>query len=168
MTDKFIPLIKWQKWMDPFGMENEDAKWVDYDNEIVDIHKLQNRYLSSLNNNEEDDTYSDYSEEKVVDEPPHDNKPVKVIASPMGLIPYNEHTASSKIFNFWVGHTNFTITKNIVDIIEQSDGVEILDVFTRYRFRIAIGKCFDDACTMTMINNNIINLFNNQQNDDQK
>jgi hypothetical protein len=73
----------------------------------------------------------------------------------MGLIPYTENTASSKIFNFWVGHTNFNLSKKVVDIIEDADGVEVLDVFTRYRFRIAIGKVFDDARVMTNINDKV-------------
>ena len=43
--------------------------------------------------------------------------------------------------------------------IEQSEGVEILDIFTRYRFRVGIGKCFNDSETMKKINDNIYNLF---------
>jgi hypothetical protein len=159
MSQDFTPLIKWQKWIDPFGMENEDAKWVDYDNTIIDINKIKNQYVSNINNDFYDD---DEDEEDSLDKniKSDDNKPVKVIASPMGLIPYNEHTASSKIFNFWVGHTNFSITKDIVDIMENTDGVEILDIFTRYRFRVAIGKCFNDSETMNNISNNITVFLN--------
>jgi hypothetical protein len=73
----------------------------------------------------------------------------------MGLIPYNEYTASSKIFNFWVGHTNFNLTQNIVDCIEECEGIEILDVFTRYRFRIGIGKCFNDSDIMAAVSSQI-------------
>lgn len=156
MNQSFIPLIKWQKWIDPFGMESEDAKWVDYDNDIIDINKVKNKYLSSLNNYHEEDEEDEEFEDDIKSD---DNKPVKVIASPMGLIPYNEHTASSKIFNFWVGHTNFSITKDIVDIMENTDGVEILDIFTRYRFRVAIGKCFNDSDTMNNISSNICNFL---------
>lgn len=80
---------------------------------------------------------------------------VKVMATPMGIIPINENTASSKIFNFWVGHTNFNITNKIAQIIEETDGVETLDIFTRYRFRIAIGKVFTDSNVMKNINDNV-------------
>ena len=73
----------------------------------------------------------------------------------MGLIPYNEYTASSKIFNFWIGHTNFNLSKKIANIIEKTDGVETLDVFTRYRFRIGIGKVFEDRDVMKNIENNV-------------
>lgn len=158
--NQFIPLIKWQKWIDPFGMESEDAKWVDYDSNMIDIDKIKNKYLANINNQDYEDE-NNYEDEDLSNNNLNsdDNKPVKVISSPMGLIPYNEHTASSKIFNFWVGHSNFSITKDVVDIIEKTEGVEILDIFTRYRFRVAIGKCFNDSETMNNISNNIINFL---------
>jgi len=127
-------LIIWQKWFDPFG--EDDA------NEL------------NANSIEESDDLEEGNEYNPID---HLKKPMKAIATPMGIIPYTENTASSKIFNFWVGHTNFTITPTIVDILENVDGVESLDIFTRYRFRIAIGKVFDDARVMKEINDQIYN-----------
>jgi hypothetical protein len=140
MTSK-KPLIVWQKWIDPFGEDIEDIRWTDYDNEIPTINP------SSKTEDQEDLPVKQTS------------KSIKVIASPMGLIPYSEHTASGKIFNFWTGHTNFNLYKNIIDILEQIDGVETLDVFTRYRFRIGIGKCFDDSLVMDDINKTLYKLL---------
>ena len=128
-------LIIWQKWFDPFG--DDDPNLSKNDEEDDD---------------DDEDTIRDMDE---IDNEMMSQKPVRAIATPMGLIPYTENTASSKIFNFWVGHTNFSITKYISDIIEEIDGVETLDVFTRYRFRIAIGKAFDSSKTMRSINNNV-------------
>lgn len=76
----------------------------------------------------------------------------KVMVTPMGLIPFSENTNASKIFKFWLAHTNFTISENIVNVIEQIDGVETLDIYTRYRFRIGIGKGFNDREVMSNIN----------------
>lgn len=125
-------LIVWQKWFDPFG-----------DDDTPDLN----------------DTYPEDGESEDIDgqyeEMGKIQKPLRAIATPMGLIPYTENTASGKIFNFWVGHTNFNINNDIVDIIENTDGVETLDVFTRYRFRIAIGKVFDDAKVMKKINDQV-------------
>lgn len=132
------PLIKWEKWVDPFGQDIDEAKWTDYNNDIADINAVM----------EEDS-------DDLPKPPLSSNNPIKVIASPLGLIPYNEHTASGKIFNFWLGHTNFNISTKIKDIIEGCEGVEILDIFTRYRFRIAIGKCFNDSDIMSLINDKI-------------
>lgn len=130
------PMVVWEKWIDPFGRDTDEAKWTDYNNNIDDLNEI----LPESNDLDED------SHKHLV------NNPIKVIASPLGLIPYNEHTASSKIFNFWLGHTNFNISNEIKDLIERSHGVEILDIFTRYRFRIAIGKCFVDSEVMNEIN----------------
>jgi hypothetical protein len=127
--------IIWEKWNDPFGDNLDEIKWNNYDDEELDEE-------------------TEFLDNKVIKQ---NNKPIKVIATPAGLIPYNEHTASSKIYNFWVGHTNFNISKRIMDIIEQCDGVELLDVFTRYRFRIAVGKCFIDNEVMSNITEKINN-----------
>jgi len=129
--------IIWEKWNDPFGENLDETKWNKYDDEELDDE-------------------ADLIEEQIIKA---NSKPIKVIASPMGLIPYNEHTASSKIFNFWVGHTNFNITKKVVEIIEKCDGVELLDIFTRYRFRIGVGKCFTDNEVMRSITDNIHGYF---------
>jgi len=127
--------IIWEKWNDPFGENSDELKWHKYDDDL------------------ELDEDQEILEEEMIKA---NSKPIKVISSPLGLIPYNEHTASSKIFNFWVGHTNFNISKPIVNIIEKCDGVELLDVFTRYRFRIGIGKCFVDNEIMRSITDNVV------------
>jgi hypothetical protein len=140
------PKIVWEKWVDPFGKDTEEAKWTDYNND-----------LDAFDYEGEKDDVDDYDEEKTAIKIP--SNPIKVIASPLGLIPYNEHTASSKIFNFWLGHTNFNISHRVKKVIEETEGVEILDVFTRYRFRIAVGKCFEDAEVMNGITKEIISLY---------
>ena len=135
--------IIWEKWNDPFGENVDELKWHKYDDD------------------EEPDDTKDLFEEELIKA---HSKPIKVISSPLGLIPYNEHTASSKIFNFWVGHTNFNISKSVVDIIERCDGVELLDIFTRYRFRIGIGKCFTDSDVMKLITDCVLNYLTNEAN----
>jgi hypothetical protein len=135
--------IVWEKWVDPFGADIDETKWNDY--------------------NEEDDNEDVFTDDEIKSKLA---KPVRVISTPMGLIPYNEYTSSSKIFNFWVGHTNFNISTDITDIIEQCAGVEILDIFTRYRFRIGIGKCFTDSDTMNVINNNVYEYLYDQKHTD--
>jgi hypothetical protein len=142
------PIIIWEKWIDPFGRDVDETKWTDYNNTANDLNDLLPPY------DELDENFD--SHKRIL------NNPIKVIASPLGLIPYNEHTASSKIFNFWLGHTNFNISNQIKDLIEQSEGIEILDIFTRYRFRIAIGKCFTDAVIMNNVNKKIYSFLGYQ------
>jgi hypothetical protein len=135
--------IVWEKWVDPFGADIDETKWNDY--------------------NEQDDDEDVFTDNEIQSKLA---KPVRVISTPMGLIPYNEYTSSSKIFNFWVGHTNFNISTYVTNIIEQCAGVEILDIFTRYRFRIGIGKCFTDSDTMNIINNNVYEYLYDQKHTD--
>ena len=146
--------IVWQKWIDPFGQDQEESISLDYENENPDLSSAYSRI--------------DKNEEAIDDEDEFliKKRSIKVIASPMGLIPYNEHTASGKIFNFWLGHTNFDITINVSKIIENTDGVEALDIFTRYRFRVAIGKCFGASETMVRIQENICRYLDEQEPDE--
>jgi hypothetical protein len=136
MNDK---KIIWEKWRDPFIGYDENEINVDDDNFFED---------------------GDFSEETNDDQENlvKRSDPVRVIATPMGIIPYNEYTASSKIFNFWTGHTNFTIVDSIAYLIETTDGVETLDIFTRYRFRIGIGKAFQDRQVMQSIEKKLCNI----------
>jgi hypothetical protein len=128
-------LIIWEKWRDPFGEKNDD--------ELDDDAFEESGY---------EDENSDLIKDSVT---------AKVLFTPMGIVPYNDNTASSKIFNFWQGHSNFDITDKVAEIIENIDGVETLDIFTRYRFRIGIGKAFDDRATMLNINTAVYNHVNN-------
>jgi len=137
-------LIIWQKWQDPFGEK---------DDELED--KIDNFF---------DDTEdpAEYSEDSLIES--HQkilSKQIKVIATPMGIIPMNENTSSGKIFNFWTGHTNFDITKGVCNIIETTYGVETLDIFTRYRFRISVGKAFIDSVVMNDIQASVYEYIEN-------
>ena len=59
--------------------------------------------------------------------------------------------AINKMFNFWTGHTNFSITPDVAVKIEKIEGIEVLDILTRYRFRIGIAKLFRDRNVMNKI-----------------
>ena len=132
--------IIWQKWQDPFG--EDDVLNENFDPDLGEYTDDEdNKDIVSLDN--------------------ETAKKIRVIATPMGIIPITENTASNKIFNFWLCHTNFDITKNIALLIEELAGVETLDIFTRYRFRIAIGKAFDDSLVMRNINKTVYKEINN-------
>jgi hypothetical protein len=135
-------MIIWQKWNDPFGGNEDDTESLD---------SASNDEPSFANDDEEEINNDHELMNNFIKNP----MAIKAIATPMGIIPITENTASGKIFNFWVGHTNFDITKKIADMIEITDGVETLDIFTRYRFRIAIGKAFNDSKVMRDINQKI-------------
>lgn len=46
-------------------------------------------------------------------------------------------------FDCWIGHTNFDITNSIRDKLNKIDGIELLKIYSRYRFLIGIGHMFN-------------------------
>jgi hypothetical protein len=143
-------IIMWEKWRDPFGEKDDN----DIDEEP---------YSNFYNDDEEDDEKDNINEfDTVLNN--FGKKQIKVIATPMGIIPVNENTASGKLFNFWIGHTNFDITRKISETIEQINGVECLDIFTRYRFRVAIGKAFYDSEVKKNIQDTVYEIVQNDEN----
>lgn len=125
----------WEKWSDPFStMQFEAHEPLDHHEEI-----------------------SVYEDQESYEQETKSMQHIKGIITPMGIVPYNENTSADNIFNFWVGHTNFDISQNVANKIENTPGVEILDIFTRYRFRIGIGKAFKDRIVMHNIQRVICN-----------
>lgn len=117
--------IIWEKWTDPYNI-NSDNNF----------------------------NWSDIDEEKNIFDQIKTEKS-NVLLTSMGIIPYNEHTDCCKIFNFWIGHTNFSLSNRVIETISAIEGVETLDIFTRYRFRVSFGKAFIDREIMNTINTQI-------------
>lgn len=87
--------------------------------------------------------------EKIEDEQEYEEKINKdnvgpMLVGPMGIIPLSDHNLPSKNYNFWNLHTNFWIDEDVQKLIDNFPGTEVLDVFTPYRCRIAIGRLFDE------------------------
>ena len=53
-----------------------------------------------------------------------------------------QDAALASNFDCWVGHTNFDITPDTFNMLNQVEGVELLKIVSRYRFFIGIGKMF--------------------------
>jgi hypothetical protein len=81
--------------------------------------------------------------EEMTDHPTKQNLG-QCIIGPMGIIPINEYNTPSANFNFWIGHTNFGITDELAPKIAKVSGVERLEIYTRYRFRVGIGRAFKE------------------------
>lgn len=134
-------IIVWEKWRDPFGYDDIEEKF-----QSDDPSENSNNYDQEHKEDEENFTLKNIRDQ--------------FLLTPLGLIPLTENTMSSKIFNFWTGHTTFSISKNIASIIERVNGVETLDVFTRYRFRISVGKAFKDSIVLREINDSLHEYMN--------
>jgi len=142
---KITPKIGWVQWKNPYVVDsnkNTNDKW-DYQAGDVDL------------DDDEDDCDEDCDN---CSAKPQGN--MKVVLTPMGAVPLPEHSAPQKVFNLWEAHTNFDITRNVLKIVEQVEGVETLDVFSRYRMRVGIGKMFDTKSVIRDINNNLYKVIN--------
>jgi hypothetical protein len=121
--------IIWDRWIDPYT--TEDLKKLN----LADVTEEE-----ELNNFEQDGFIAEL--EELLDEPVINHHPIKTIMTPLGVIPIYEHSLPSKIFKFWVGHTDFDITKGLVEVMKEIPGVETLDIHTRYRFKVGVGRAF--------------------------
>lgn len=147
------PQIIWEKWRDPYGYD--DLLELD---QLVETPESSARFIDEQQTEDTEDINNTQQADASISNNILRNK-IPFMFTPMGVIPYTENTAAGFIFNFWTGHTNFNLSKKICDIIEGTDGIETLDIFTRYRFRVAIGKCFIDSVVMRKINQNIYQHF---------
>jgi hypothetical protein len=129
--------IIWKKWIDPFdpedGLDNTEDEEDESEDEEDETHTYRDSY-------EEMERKHEGGQSK----PKHGRPAGPVLVGPMGVIPINENNQPSKVFNFWMGHTNFDIGEEEKDIIEATPGVETLDIFTRYRIRLSVGLAFDE------------------------
>jgi hypothetical protein len=113
--------IIWEKWVDPMGVGDDDEFLPEKD------------YLNDFEKGEQIDREG---REGVV----YKARPAAITS--FGFIPINSYNDPAKAFDFWIGHTNFYIGNKTKDIIDNTPGVEIFDIFGPYRFRIAVGKAF--------------------------
>jgi hypothetical protein len=118
-------LIIWVKWKDPWGRDFDPEEELDFDTD--DEEEMEWDELQSK---------EDFPETFKLP------KNIPVIATRMGPVPIVEDSMPSKNFNFWLGHSKVNITRAIAEKVSKIEGVECLEVFTRYRIRIAIGKAF--------------------------
>ena len=121
--------IVWEKWKDPYDEKDE--------------------WFPTKNNNKKIKP-EEFLEEEEEEEITFEQIP-QIFMTNMGMVPADRPPSIGKIFNFWTGHTSFSISAPIAAKIEGIEGVEILDIYTRYRFRVGIGRLFQDREVMNDI-----------------
>lgn len=164
-TDDFIRQIGWEKWADPYGEDLDKNEWpgafgtFETDKLIEKANQQEEEEAGYFDDEYEDEEWNeDHYNEMGQPKPSISNKqlrPVKILATPVGLVPMTEWTAPSRIFNFWTIHSNFRITPDIQGTLDTTDGVESLDIFTPYRWRIAIGKAFNENAVKERVMKNL-------------
>jgi len=126
--------VGWERWLDPYGTNAEAFTWPSEQNEDDDIKQLMNA----------DDDLENYEKELLqAENMPVQNVPMRILKTPMGVIPMYEHSIPSRVFKLFTAHTNFRITQHIQQIVSNVPGVESLDIWSPYRMRVGIGKMFN-------------------------
>ena len=126
--------VYWEKWIDAFEEEDESFSEAvsEAEEQLTNEELLENEHL-----------FQEVSH-------------VRSIVTPFGILPLTEQTMASKHFKFWVGHSNFKLTKDFYTVIGQHPGIETLDILTPYRFRIAVGKMFTDRDVMIGVRDEMV------------
>ena len=93
-----------------------------------------------------DDVIDDEGDD--LEDSPHDVHPLAMlmgsrnVETPLGIFSEDSLLKPSSRWDCWIGHTNFDITKGILDTIEEITGVEALRAMGRYTFFIGVAKLF--------------------------
>ena len=126
--------VYWERWIDAFEAEEEQ-----FEEDVSDIeHMLTNEEIDEV--------------DPVIRSVSH----VRSIMTPFGILPLTEQNMASKYFKFWVGHSNFKLTKEFYNVIGRHPGIETLEILTPYRFRVAICKMFVDRDVMTSVRDTMV------------
>ena len=133
--------IIWEKWEDPFELKEDYGN--DLENEVTE--EEYNQLVSEI-----EKSYQEQEQQQQEQQ----SQQYRFILTPFGAVSPDQ-ISLGKNFKFWIGHTNFNITSTVSGLIEDTEGVEILDVYTRYRFRIAVGYSFTDRDVMSAIQKTI-------------
>ena len=91
----------------------------------------------SQDEEEEQESYTSYEESLDNDNDDDSIFPILNVTDDLA-----NHIAMSSNFDCWVGHTNFDITPSVFNAMNELEGIEILKVFSRYRFFIGVGRMF--------------------------
>lgn len=67
----------------------------------------------------------------------------KTIVTPFGVYHADSMLKPSDRWDCWIGYTNFSITEDILNILDNIEGVESLKILGKYTFCIGVAKLFN-------------------------
>src|SRR5690554_3711019 len=129
MTQQIQRTMLFEKWRSPWG-EPEDFERLK-NNMKYQIEKERNETkdeIFSSGDDEDDDLLDELDMDEMAESLTAPK--LKAVITQIGVIPMEDHTNIGKIFNFWTNHTNFRLTHEIRDIIDNTDGVETFDIYS--------------------------------------
>jgi|694.fasta_scaffold00435_62 hypothetical protein len=134
---KFIKKIGWQKYEDYIEKQLSSPLLTSILQNIAMKH-LGDEIDSDIEDSVEDD-------EDIDDDDDYEDQSSILQVGPMVPVTEKlmEDIAMLSSFDCWIGHTNFDLTHSTKDVLNKVPGVELLKIFSRYRFFIGIGTMFD-------------------------
>jgi len=118
-------------------MTNKEIAWEKWEDDIVEERRREDSKIESLDEDGLEESFLEAIENLPMQEVP------KVVSTAMGIFEIYDRNKPSNQYDCWLGHTNFNITQEVKNCIEDIEGVEVLKVLTRYRFFVGIAKMFD-------------------------
>jgi hypothetical protein len=81
-----------------------------------------------------------------------------LILTPQGLVSIKLHGSIKNSLKFYECHTNFDVGVNEKEIIENTPGINILEIFSAYAFRFNVGSCFNVREVMKNLRNRLCGI----------
>ena len=113
-------------------MLDKKIAWERWDEDVIQQEIVEEFY---------DDEESD--EEVLEDALNFLEKIPSLVTTPMGMFQLQDKMSIVNQFDCWICYTNFDITNSVKDTLEKVEGVELLNIMTRYRFFLGVGKMFN-------------------------
>ena len=115
-------------------MSNKKIAWERWDEDVVEQEMVEN-FFAQFETEEE--------LEEAQDALSFLEKIPSLVTTPMGMYQLHDKMNIMNQFDCWMGYTNFDITTSVQEVLESVEGVELLEVMSRYRFFLGVGKLFN-------------------------
>ena len=132
---KLKPLFVWEKYRCPFGVSEGNEEWPDYVREPAEKNIVYNDGYRE----EEECSFPFEMQEKDVIRP---RDGTHFLATSVGFLNLSEFTSPATAYNLWFLYVNFPITDGVGKLLNETDGVEVLSVLSKYRAIVGTGKVF--------------------------
>ena len=114
-------------------MKNKKIAWEKWNDDIIEDEAREQIM----------DQFEEEDEDEVLEAFAFLEKIPKLVSTPTGIYQLHDKMSVLNQFDCWLGYTNFDITKKVKSTLERAEGVELLDIMSRYRFFIGVGKLFN-------------------------
>jgi hypothetical protein len=111
---------------------------------LIDKEEYENNLLNSLDEVDEGDENPQFSIKGCAffEIPAMSSR---TVITPFGVYYADSMLKPSDRWDCWIGYTNFSITEDILNILDNIEGVESLKILGRYTFCIGVAKLFNIA-----------------------